>query len=137
MITVKAFIERANSGKYSVYSDGDDSRLDYGIIGEGNTVDEAKVDFAGCYEDMRKSYKKQGKIFIETNFVFEFDTASFLNYFSKTFSLAGLSRITGINQQQLSHYATGRKRPRPVTVHKIESSLQNLSKDLSQVRFSI
>jgi hypothetical protein len=85
---------------------------------------------------MCKSYKKQGKVFIEANFVFEFDMASFLNYYSKTLSLAGLSRITGINQQQLSHYATGHKRPRPVTVHKIEYSLQNLSKDLSQVRFS-
>ena len=136
MITVKAFIERANSGKYSVYSDGDDSRLEYGLIGEGATVEEAKVDFAGCYEDMRKSYKQQGKMFVEANFVFEFDTASFLNYYSKTLSLAGLSRITGLNQQQLSHYATGRKRPRPETVHRIEYSLQNLSKELSQVRFS-
>jgi len=136
MITVQAFIERTNNGKYSVYSNSDDSRLDYGIIGEGITVEEAKIDFAGCYEDMRRSYKRQGKTFVESDFVFEFDTASFLNYYSRTLSLAGLSRITGINQQQLSHYANGRKRPRPVTVHRIESSLQNLSKDLSQVRFS-
>ena len=137
MITVKAFIERANNGKYSVYSDSNDSRLDYGIIGEGTTIEEAKIDFTGCYEDMNKSYKRQGKTFIEAEFVFEFDVASFLNYYSKTLSLAGLSRVTGINQQQLSHYATGRKRPRPVTVHKIEYSLHNLSKDLSQVCFRV
>lgn len=137
MITVKAFIERTNNGKYSVYSDSEDNRLDYGIIGEGITAEEAKIDFAGCYEDMRLSYKRQGKAFIEAEFVFEYDMAAFLNYYSKALSLAGLSRITGINQQQLSHYATGRKRPRPATIHKIEYSLQNLSKDLSQVRFSI
>ena len=81
-------------------------------------------------------YKRQGKSFVEAEFVFEFDMASFLNYYSKTLSLAGLSRITGINQQQLSHYATGRKHPRPATVHKIEYSLQNLSKELSEVRFT-
>ena len=137
MITVKAFIERTNTGKYSVYSDSDDSRLNYGIIGEGSTVEEAKLDFTGCYEDMRKSYKQQRKTFIEAEFVYEFDMPSFLNYYSKALSLAGLSRVTGINQRQLSHYATGRKHPRPETVHKIEYSLQNLSKDLSQVRFSI
>jgi hypothetical protein len=136
MITVKAFIERAKNGKYNVYSNSHDNRLDYGIIGEGVTVEEAKIDFTGCYEDMRQSYKRQGKIFTEAEFIYEYDMASFLNYFSNTLSLAGLSRITGINQQQLSHYATGRKRPRPATVHKIEYSLQNLSKDLSQVRLS-
>ena len=137
MITVKVFIERANNGKYSVYSDGDDNRLDYGLFGEGYTVEEAKIDFMGCYEDMRKSYKRQGKIFVEAEFSFEFDMASFLNYYSNVLSLAGLSRVTGVNQQQLSHYATGRKRPRPDTVHKIEHSLHNLSKDLSQVRFCV
>ena len=137
MITVKAFIERTGNGKYSVYSDSDDSRLDYGIIGDGDTAEEAMDDFMGCYEDMQKSYKRQGKTFVEAEFAFEFDMSSFLNYYSKTLSLAGLSRITGINQQQLSHYATGRKRPRPETIHKIEHSLWNLSKDLSQVRFSV
>jgi hypothetical protein len=137
MIKVKAFVERTCSGKYSVYSDSDDMRLDYGIIGDGTTAKEAMDDFIGCYEDMRKSYKRQGKTFVEAEFAFEFDMSSFLNYYSNTLSLAGLSRITGINQQQLSHYATGRKHPRPETIHKIEHSLWNLSKDLSQVRFSI
>ena len=137
MVTVKAFIERAKNGKFSVYSDSDDNRLDYGIIGEGITAEEAKVDFLGCYDDMLLSYKRQGKAFVEATFVFEYDMASFLNYYSKTLSLAGLSRITGINQQQLSHYANGRKRPRPATVHKIAYALLNLSKDLSQVRFCV
>lgn len=137
MITAKAFIERTQSGKYSVYSDCNDTRFDYGIIGQGNSVEEAKIDFTGCYKDMRQSYKRQRKTFVEVEFEFEFDMASFLNYYSKTLSLAGLSRVTGINQQQLSHYATGRKHPRPITVYKIEHSLQNLSKDLSQVRFSV
>jgi hypothetical protein len=137
MIKVKAFIERARNGKYSVYSDSDENRLDYGIIGEGDTAKDAIIDFAGCYEDMRLSYKRQGKSFVEAEFNFEYDMAAFLNYYSKALSLAGLSSITGINQQQLSHYATGRKRPRPKTIHKIEYSLQNLSKDLSQVRFRV
>jgi len=42
MITVKAFIERTNNGKYNEYSDSEDRRLKYGIIGKGETVEKAK-----------------------------------------------------------------------------------------------
>ena len=136
-IKVKAFIERGNDGTYGVYVDLEEKRLNYGIIGEGATVEEAKADFLGCYEDMRESFVEDGEPFTEVIFDFEYDMASFLNYYSNTLSLAGLSRITGVNQHQLSHYATGRKRPRPETVHKIQHSLFNLSKELSQVRFSV
>jgi hypothetical protein len=87
MITVKAFIERSNNGKYSVYSDSDDIRLDYGIIGEGTNVDECKSDFKECYEDMRRSYKRQGKPFVEADFVFEYDMA-YQNDYSKSLVFA-------------------------------------------------
>jgi hypothetical protein len=136
-IKVKAFIERGNDGTYGVYVDLEEKRLNYGIIGEGATVEEAKADFMGCYEDMRESFVEDGEPFTEAIFDFEYDMASFLNYYSNVLSLAGLSRITGVNQYQLSHYATGRKRPRPETVHKIQHSLFSLSKELSQVRFSV
>ena len=45
MIKVKAFIERGNDGTYGVYVDLDDNRLNYGVIGDGNTVSEAIQDF--------------------------------------------------------------------------------------------
>jgi hypothetical protein len=87
MITVKAFIERSNNGKYSVYSDSDDDRLDYGIIGEGTNVEDSKSDFKGCYEDMRQSYKRQGKPFVEAEFIFEYDMA-YQNDYSKSLVFA-------------------------------------------------
>jgi len=51
--------------------------------------------------------------FQECEFVFEYDVASFLNYYSHLLTLSGLERITGINQRQLGHYVQGRTRPRP------------------------
>jgi hypothetical protein len=120
-----------------VYVDLNEKRLSYGIRGEGATVEEAKEDFLVAYEEMRESFSEDGQPFVEASFEFEYDMASFLNYYSKVMSLAGLSRITGINCFQLSHYATGKKQPRPDTVHKIETALHNLSAELSQVRFSI
>lgn len=104
MKKVKAIIERAGDGNYSVYMDAD--KISYLITGTGVTAEKAIESFKENYEDMRRYYADEGKVFEEVEFEYEYDMASFLSYFSKAFSLAGLSRITGINQGQLSHYVT-------------------------------
>jgi transcriptional regulator with XRE-family HTH domain len=50
-------------------------------------------------------------------------------------SLAGLSRITGINQGQLSHYMTGRRNPSKTTINKIQNSIHAFASDLGKVAF--
>lgn len=133
MKQVKAIIERASDGTYSIYSDADD--LSYLITGTGKTVEQAKQDFASGYADMRQYYEQQGKDFEEVEMLFSYDVASFLAYYSKVLSLAGLSRLTGINPQQLSHYATGRRNPSAKTVKKIEDSIHAFGGELSAMRF--
>ena len=135
MNKIKAFIERGNDGNYGIYIDLDDNTLNYGVIGDGRTVQEAIEDFKIGYEEMKELYADEGKFFVEAEFEFCYDTASFLNYYSKFFSLSGLSRLTGIHQGQLSHYLTGHRRPSPKTVEKIERSLQSFGKEISQVEF--
>lgn len=133
MKKVKAIIERSNEGIYSIYID--DDKLSYGVSGQGDTVEQAKDDFFAAYEEMKEYYKDENKKFEEVEFLFETDTASFLQYYSKILSLAGLERITGISQGQLSHYLNGVKKPRPSTVATIEEKLHNFAKELSQVKF--
>lgn len=133
MRKVNAIIERASDGNYSIYSDADD--LDYLITGTGATVEEAKRCFEGGYEDMRRYYAEEGKPFTEIEMVYQYDVASFLAYYTKAFSLAGLSRITGINQGQLSHYVTGRRVPSARTKEKIQKSIHAFANDLSTVHF--
>ena len=135
METVKAFIERGNDGSYSVYVDLEDNTLNYGIHGTGETVKEAIDDFNNSYQEMKVLYSEKGKVFVEANFNFKYDTASFLAYYSNVLSLAGLQRITGVNQGQLSHYVTGHRKPSPKTVEKIEKSLHAFAKEISQVHF--
>ena len=79
--------------------------------------------------------KEEGKEFEEVEFVYEYDMASFLSYYCKAFSLAGLSRITGVNQGQLSHYVTGHRTPSEKTKLKIQNSIQAFAKELSLVHF--
>jgi hypothetical protein len=38
VMKVAAFIERGNDGTFRVYIDLEENRLNYGVIGEGNTV---------------------------------------------------------------------------------------------------
>jgi hypothetical protein len=134
MRQVKAVIERASDGTYSIYSDADD--LSYLITGTGKTVEEAKKCFEDGYADMKRYYEKEGKEFTEVEMCYCYDMASFLAYYSKVLSLAGLSRLTGVNPQQLSHYVTGRRNPSPKTVKKIMDSIHAFGKDLSTVQFA-
>jgi hypothetical protein len=133
MRKVNAIIERASDGSYSIYSDADD--LTYLITGTGKTVAEAKKYFEGGYEDMRRCYQKIGKKFTEVEMVYKYDMASFLSYYASSFTLAGLSRITGINQGQLSHYVTGRSVPTRKTVQKMENAIHAFADDLKSVQF--
>jgi len=131
---VKAFIERGNDGSFGVYVDLENNTLNYGIIGEGKTIKEAIDDFHNSYKEMKELYLSESKHFEEAEFEFKYDTASFLAYYSNVLSLAGLGRLTGINQGQLSHYVTGRRKPSHKTVQKIEKSLHDFAAEIGQVQ---
>lgn len=133
MKKVKAIIERAGDGNFSVYMDADN--VGYLITGTGTSAEEAIKCFEGGYNDMKEFYAKKGMAFEELDFVYEYDMASFLSYYSKNFSLAGLSRLTGINQGQLSHYMTGRRKPSPLTILKMQNSIHQFAGELSRVTF--
>jgi predicted RNase H-like HicB family nuclease len=135
MNKVKAFIERGNDGTYGVYVDLEDNTLNYGIHGDGSTVDEAIKDFKAGYLEMKELHEKEGLRFVEAEFEFHYDTASFLGYYTAYFSLAGLSRLTGIHQGQLSHYVNGTRNPSRQTIQKIDNSVHSFAKNLSQVQF--
>jgi hypothetical protein len=135
MNTVKAFVEIGKDGGYSVYVDLKDNTLNYGIHGPGDTAKNAIEDFVSAYEAMKKLYHQLGKIFVEAEFEFHYDTASFLNYYTNYFSIAGLSRLTGIHQGQLSHYVNGTRNPSKQTIQKIDKSIHSFARNLSQVHF--
>lgn len=65
--------------------------------------------------------------------VFKFDTASLLQYYKGFITLAGLERLTGINQRQLQHYSTSLRSPRIEQKRKIEKSLHDFGRELLSV----
>jgi predicted RNase H-like HicB family nuclease len=130
-----AVIERGADGTYGVFIESDN--VPFGILGDGKTVAEAIADFYLSLEDMREYYEEIGKEFPEDlEFEFKYDTASFLQQYAYAFTLAGLERITGINQRQLSHYINGIRKPSEKTIQKIEERLHTFGSEIAAVRFA-
>jgi len=128
--TIKIIIERSDDS-YSAYAENVP-----GVYGQGNTVDEAKQSALTAI-DLLKKYNAEenipGILKKEYEITFKFDAESFLNFYRRIFTNAALERMTGINQKQFQHYASGLKKPRPAQVKKIETAIHNLGKELMAV----
>lgn len=64
---------------------------------------------------------------------FHLTTRAQLRYADAYITRKALARETGINEQQLCHYANGRKTPRPDTRRRILEGIQAISKRLTLI----
>lgn len=90
--------------------------IDFWLEGRKEDGDEYPAIFDGEYE-----------------IVYNFDVPTLLDYYRGIFSFAALQAITGINQKQLAHYASGVSKPRPKQEIKIKDGLRRLAKDIEMV----
>mgnify|MGYP001206229506 FL=1 len=130
MKQVRVIIERGNDGNFSCFV-SDETPLKNGILGYGNTVQEAKDDFISAYNEAIKMFNETPNV----EFSFVYDIVSFLQEFSKKLSLAGLQTITGINRKQLSHYVNGKSKPSKATVKKISEGINKFQQELQDISF--
>ena len=135
MRKVTAIIEPGPDHTFSIYSHGADG-LPYGVIGTGETIANAKEDFMTAYQEVKESFQDMDTEFEEVEFIFRYDIPSFLQEFAFAFTLAGLERITGINQKQLGHYVSGYRKPSAKTIRKMEEGIHRFSEQLSLIHFS-
>ena len=101
---------------------------------EGNFA-ELQKELKESIEFFIKCAKKDGEKYPdvfdgEYEFHFAFDMESLLYCYEGIFSRASLSRITGVNEKQLSHYANGRSKPREKQFNKIVNGLHTLGQEL-------
>ena len=66
-------------------------------------------------------------------FEYHLDAAALLQMCSPYASIAAISRASGINQHQLSHYANGLKKPRPEQRRRIVEGLHKIGRELIAV----
>lgn len=132
---VIANIEKGKDGTYDITMTHE--ALDYMLLGQGNSVKEAKEDFMICYNEMKALYEDEKKTFVEISDIeYRYDTASFLQYYNQFITLAGMQRLTGINQAQLSHYIQGVRNPSPKTAKKIQEKIHEFGKELQHLEFA-
>ena len=129
MKTLTVVVEQSDNN-YSAYIDGVD-----GIVASGNTVSEIKENMYAAIEALREDCQEFGGEFPqelegEFDLVFKMDVRSVLDFYSGIFTKSGLERITGINQKQLWHYASGNRKPRPEQTLKLERALHKLGAEL-------
>lgn len=134
MMRVKAIIERASDGTFSIYHDGEG--LDFLVTGTGKTLEEAKRDFLEGFEEIKTYRLSQNRPAVDIEWVWCYDTASFIREYAYAFTLAGLSKITGVSQGVLSHYANGTSRPSAKTRTKIENGVRRFAETLAKVEFT-
>lgn len=128
-----AIIEKGEAG-FDITLKSQDG-IPFGLLGQGRTVEEAKDDFINSYNEMKELMKDKGIECPELEFEFYFDTASFLTAVSSTFTMAGLSKITGINRKQLGHYVQGASKPSAKTATRIQQSIISFVNEIAAVRF--
>jgi len=121
---IKIIIEMSED-TYCAYSEGEEF-----ITGVGDTLEECKRSAYECVDiqiELGNLAKGAYKL------VFKYDIESFLEHYKGIFTNSALERLTGINQSQISHYATGLKKPRPAQRKKIEKALHKLGEELLTV----
>jgi len=124
---IKVVIERSKDA-YWAYSTNMPKLS--GVTGVGDTVEECKRSAYECLDIQKELGNIPGG---EYALVFKYDTESFLEYYRGIFTNVSLSRLTGINQHLISHYATGLKKPRAAQRQKIKEGLHKLGRELLSI----
>lgn len=133
MNTIAAIIERAGDGTYSVYCENEI------FSGAGITIEEAKQDMLDQMRFYKETAIKEGfkyPAFLDEEYVITYsvDSLSLLKYYvgAGILTLAGMEKISGINQKQLWAYMHGTK-PRKAQARRLGSGFRSLRDDLNSI----
>lgn len=120
------------SGKFTIFTPDIESV----IIGEGDTVEEAKADFENSIKEMIESYAETDQPIPEelqnVEFQYKYDVASFLNY-NKFLNMTKFAAYAGINPSLMRQYKKGQYISYR-QVSKIQSALHKIGKELVAVQ---
>lgn len=120
-----------SSDYYGAYSENCD-----GIYASGKNVEAIKADTLEAIQLIKKNLpKNRWPAQIKGDFEIEWkmEIPSFLEYYSSFMSLAGMERMTGINQKQLSNYLNRRTTPRKKQSDRIREGIHRFAEELLSI----
>jgi hypothetical protein len=103
------------------------------IATESGSFDELKT---MILEALNLAFEDQGRVFEINDLRFEYDLESFFEFY-KVINAKAFSERIGMNQSLLAQYIKGIKKPSPAQTKRILEGVQQIGRELSEVRFLI
>ncbi len=109
-----------------------------GIYAAGPDIESVKADTYKAIEGIKRNLpvdRWPEQIKGDYELEWKFDVPSFLEYYSGFMSLAGMEKMTGINQKQLSNYLNHRSVPRKKQTDRIIAGIHQFAHELLSITF--
>lgn len=109
------------------------------VLVTGKSIDDVKKEFKSAFAFHVEGSLADGdelpQWLVEGNYEFDYQLSisALLQHYGSIITRSALSRVTGINERQLGHYATGHRKPRPAQRDKIIQGFHRLGKEFSAV----
>ena len=107
-------------------------------IATGRSLDEIRINYERSLKLHLQGMKEDGEEIPEEftegyELVYYLTGKALMHYVDQYVTRKALARETGINLQQLSHYAKGHRNPRPEMQEKIIQGIRNIGRQLSEM----
>jgi len=100
------------------------------IATEAENFEELK---SGILESLNLTFENKDTIYTINDIRFEYDLQSFFDFY-KVINAKALSERIGMNQSLLAQYIRGLKKPSPAQTKRILRGVQQIGKELTEVR---
>lgn len=135
MEKIIVYIDWCRSNFSGSYSDN----VPGGVTFTGDTYEDMLREAQETLDFHMQGYVEDGEApqwYLDHDYTLDFHptTAALLRAYTSDISLASISRATGINQTQLSHYANGLKTPRPAQRRRIIEGIHAIGRRLLAVQ---
>ena len=120
------------------YSGSFSENVPGGVVFTGSTYEEMLREAQETLDFHLQGYVEDGEApqwYLDHDYVLEFhpSVSALLHAYGSDVTLSAISRASGINQRQLSHYANGVKKPRPAQRQRIIDGIHAIGRRLMAV----
>ena len=121
---IELIVEKTKTG-FSAYAEK------YPVYTAGSSLNELK---ANIVEALNLFFEERGKVITEQDLKITLDLPQFFKFY-KVINAKALSERIGMNQSLLAQYISGSKKPSPRQTQRILTGVQQVGRELAEVRF--
>jgi hypothetical protein len=129
---VNIVFEMAKDGGCSCFMKED--LPDFGLLGFGDSPQEAKEDMLKAYHEIKDMLIEEGKNPPELDFVYHYDMKSFFEYFD-FLNVSKVAQRAGINPSLMRKYSSGLVKAGEGQYLKLQSAVHSIANELASANF--